>query len=978
MLFSLLCVSRLAVAAGNQIPLDFSSAGYEQGGKAIPSVPARFRAAISSGGDDTAAIQSALDAAAALPMGADGFRGAVALQPGTYHVAGQLVIKASGVVLRGNGSTLVATGHSRRTLIVVQGRDDRALGEAHAVTDERVPVGAVALHVESVEGLAPGRRVVVQRPSTQAWISALSMNQFIGPSTRWTNFKKQRLDWWPGTRDIEWERTIVAIDPATHTLTLDAPLTTALEKRYGGGTVRTIAWPGRLNHVGVENLACVSEFAGPIDEEHAWMGVSLDHVENAWVRNVTARHFVCSVVWIGAGARAVTVEDCVSREPVSALGGWRRVSFFVGGQQVLVQRCTADEGRCDFVMGHCAAGPNVFLDCRATRSHGDSGSFESWASGTLYDNVIVDGAALGLVNLGEARQGAGWAAANSVAWNCFATGGVIAEEPPDAPNFAVTNVTERSLYCAQLSERLGPASLTALSAADFAADRLAALPVAPVAPPAAATAVAPLAIVGGRFTAGGRVIFGDALESALWQGQLMPARASKMEPNPIRWAPGRTGPGLTEDLDELTDRMRAQGEPLFLMAPGLWYDRRRDSHFTGPQADDDVWAPFLEMPWARSGQGRAWDGLSKWDLTKFNPWYWDRIREFADLCARKGLIVVHHFYHNHNLEETPAHWTDYPWCEMNCVQQTGIPDPPPRHERTEYTTSVAERFYDVTNVEAREWHRLLFQHGFDVLQDEPNVIHTVSCEFAGPLEFQQFFLDTAAEWERAHRRRLHLALITSKAVTDAILADPVRAQLVDVIDMTYWQYLPDGRLFASNGEGRLAFRELRTNYFGKYDAPVPRGTPELVYRQVREYRDRFPDKAIVCGDAGQGPIPVLMAGGAAALISHDWPAEGRDDRAFLRFIEANLAEALPHMTPRDDLATGGTWCLADNGHNALFYSPHGATMHVKRPAASAGATSSWFNPRSGETSPAVPGGGLTIAKPSAEAWLLFVKSGTSR
>jgi hypothetical protein len=957
--------------------LDFSSAGYDGGGKPIPEVAARYRVEISSRGDDTAAIQATLDAMAALPVGADGFRGAVALQPGTYHVAGQLVIKASGVVLRGNSSTLVATGHSRRTLILVRGRDDRALGAARAVTDERVLAGTAVLHVENVDGFVPGSRIVVQRPSTQEWIAALGMDKFIGPRTRWTNFKKQRLDWLPGTRDIEWERTVIATDPATRTLTLDAPLTTALEKRYGGGTVSTVAWPGRLNHVGVENLTCVSEFAGPADEEHTWICVSLDRVENAWVRNVTTRHFVCSAVWIGANARAVTVQDCASEEPVSELGGWRRVSFFVGGGQVLVQRCSADEGRCDFVAGHCAAGPNVFLDCRATRSHGNSGSFESWASGTLYDNVIVDGAALGLVNLGEARQGAGWGAANSVAWNCFATGGVTAEEPPGASNFAVTDVTERSLYRAQLLARLGVAGLGALDAAVFAEDQLDALPAAPAAAPATAPAIAPLAIIGGRFTAGGRAIFGGAINSALWQGQLMPARASRMEPSPIRWAPGRTGPGLTENLDELTDRMRTQGEPLFMMAPGLWYDRRRDSHFTGPQADDDVWAPFLEMPWARSGQGRAWDGLSKWDLTKFNPWYWDRIRKMAGLCAAKSLILFHHFYHNHNLEETPAHWTDYPWCEVNCVQQTGIPDPPPRHERMEYTTSVAERFYDLTDLRARERHRLLFWHGFDALKDEPNVIHTVSSEFAGPLEFQQFFLDTAADWERANHRHLHLALITSKAVTDAILADPVRGGLVDVIDLHYWQYLPDGRLFAPNGEGKLAFRELRTNYFGNYDAPVPRGTPELVYRQVREYRDRFPDKAIVCGDAGQGPIPVLMAGGAAALLSGDWPATGRNDPAFFHFVETHLAGGLPQMIPRDDIVADETWCLADGGRNLLFYSRRGAAIHVKRPIASAGATSVWFDPRNGGISPATSVDGLAIAKPSDQAWLLLVRSNDS-
>jgi hypothetical protein len=84
--------------------------------------------------------------------------------------------------------------------------------------------------------------------------------------------------------------------------------------------------------------------------------------------------------------------------------------------------------------------------------------------------------------------------------------------------------------------------------------------------------------------------------------------------------PGRTGPGLTEDLAALAARMVAEGTPFYQSIPGLWYDRRRDEHSTFARTDANVWAPFYEMPWARSAEGTAWDGLSKFDLAAFNPW----------------------------------------------------------------------------------------------------------------------------------------------------------------------------------------------------------------------------------------------------------------------------------------------------------------------------------------------------------------------
>src|SRR6185369_543582 len=70
-------------------------------------------------GDNTVAIQAALDAVAKLEPAADGFRGGVLLMPGVFEVSGTLQFAASGVVLRGSGSgdrgtTLKMTGAAHR------------------------------------------------------------------------------------------------------------------------------------------------------------------------------------------------------------------------------------------------------------------------------------------------------------------------------------------------------------------------------------------------------------------------------------------------------------------------------------------------------------------------------------------------------------------------------------------------------------------------------------------------------------------------------------------------------------------------------------------------------------------------------------------------------------------------------------------------------------------------------------------------
>src|SRR4051812_40997461 len=66
--------------------MDFSHAGYMGGGIALPTVAVR-KTVEPSGGDDTAVIQAAIDAVAALPL-EQGFRGAVLLAPGVYPCSG--------------------------------------------------------------------------------------------------------------------------------------------------------------------------------------------------------------------------------------------------------------------------------------------------------------------------------------------------------------------------------------------------------------------------------------------------------------------------------------------------------------------------------------------------------------------------------------------------------------------------------------------------------------------------------------------------------------------------------------------------------------------------------------------------------------------------------------------------------------------------------------------------------------------------
>jgi hypothetical protein len=497
-------------AQGNTIP-DFSNVGYMSGvvplpgTEGVPAVPVKAVVTPPAGGADAGAtIQAAIDLVSKLPLDANGFRGAVLLKAGEYRIGGHITISTSGVVLRGEGTgpggtVLRASGTDRRYqehhpledgLVQIEGAvpggaawtggDDFATlavaGTEHNITDDYVPVGARSFHVEGLAGLHVGDSVIVHRPSTAAWLHDLGMDGPLNP-------------WLPGTKDLYSDRVITQIDAQHNLITVDAPLTDALEKQYGGGTIFKYSFPGRIDHVGVENLSGVSDFNAKVldaeghqvDEKHAWTFISLAGVENAWVRQITAQAFAFSAVDVQKMSKWVTVEDCQNLDPVSQITGGRRYSFEVGGQLTLVKDCYTRHGRHDFVLQETVPGPNVFVDCKADQAFDESGPHHRWDTGVLFDNIVVHGTtepghrtagSLEAHNQGMV-EGHGWSGANVVFWNCTADK-IDVGKPPTAQNWAIGDTTTivpaptgsgfiessnkpvepHSLYAAQLADRL--------------------------------------------------------------------------------------------------------------------------------------------------------------------------------------------------------------------------------------------------------------------------------------------------------------------------------------------------------------------------------------------------------------------------------------------------------------------------------------------------------------------------------------------
>ena len=822
------------------------------------------------------------------------------------------------------------------------------------ISAEYIPAGSTIVPFTSLpfhSPFTPQQRITIVRPCTQQWIDHLGMGDF-GGGLDYTGWK-------PTDVELRWDRTVVGV--RGDTLVLDAPLTTSISREFGGAYIVGGRHEDEISECGVEDLSLESAVNdwNPKDEDHCWDGIYIDNVRDGWVRRVTFRHFAGSAVNLCRQTSRVTVEDCIAQEPVSEIGGWRRQVFLTRGQQTLFQRCISRQGIHDFVAGYCAAGPNAFVQCEGEESLGFSGSIGSWAPGLLFDIVNIDGHDLRFANLEQFQFGTGWNTANSMFWQCTAS--TIACYSPDSLNRSSAHgcwgtltgnghwtssndhVQPRSLFYHQLEQRLGAlpfdarilprptnatSSPTMEQAMELAQESLneprltmerwikGTTPNRPTPQPLpiGRGVYRPFAEpLGGESNysppsregpGGGSV--GSLYSIPWWSGRVKDNFCQReARPAITRFVPGREGTGWTDRIDTVVSYLKQNGYAALDHHYGLWYDLRRTDHERVRRADGDVWAPFYEQPFARSGQGKAWDGLSRYDLTRPNEWYWGRLRTFADKAAEEGIVLFNHHYFQHNILEAGAHWVDCPWRPVNNVNMEAPPTapegasivspfkeesivPPSGGERGVSSSGaeggasgalpfpepvpfagdkrvfMAEQFYDEQNPVLRPLHRQYIRMCLDQLKDQPNVVHLISAEYTGPLHFTRFWLQTIDEWERETGRHPLVALSCTRDVQDSLLNDPVLNKVVDIIDIRYWHYNTEG-LWAPQGGKSMAPRQwMRQMKVGKT------GFDEA-YRAVREMRDRYPDKAVTFF-AQQYPNygwAILMAGGSLANVRID-------------------------------------------------------------------------------------------------------------
>jgi hypothetical protein len=214
------------------------------------------------------------------------------------------------------------------------------------------------------------------------------------------------------------------------------------------------------------------------------------------------------------------------------------------------------------------------------------------------------------------------------------------------------------------------------------------------------------------------------------------------------------------------------------------------------------------QPWPRTGPGVAADGKPKFDLDRFDPAYFDRLRDRVIAAGNEGIYVAVMFFDGFGLHLSvlPDNVEGHPFHAANNINGIGI-------------TSIVD--YQVLPLEPRvlALQEAYIQKVIDTVHDLPNVLYEVANESSGddaevvqfpdgssiptPIgdstQWQYWVIDVVKQYEQQQGYDKHpIGMTMQYPVPDqSKVNDPLFDSPADWISPGF-----DDELFAESPEGR--------------------------------------------------------------------------------------------------------------------------------------------------------------------------------
>ena len=378
---------------------------------------------------------------------------------------------------------------------------------------------------------------------------------------------------------------------------------------------------------------------------------------------------------------------------------------------------------------------------------------------------------------------------------------------------------------------------------------------------------------------------------------------------------GSGDPPPVFDYGRYLDFLQAHNHNFFRL--WTWEEAR----WTTETSDDNYWfnpAP----PFQRTGPGLGLDGKPKFDLTKLNQAYFDRMRERVQAAGQRGLYVSIMLFNGWSVSNAKGNfalnnpWQGHPFNRSNNVN--GIDGDPNRDNSGDEVQTLA--IPAITAIQEAYVRKVI-----DTVNDLDNVLYEISNEST----------DSSTEWQ--------YQLIN----------------LIKTYEATKPQQHPVGmtvEYFGGENERLLASPADWISPNGPLHDPMTGDGRKVILHDTDHLCGICGDRAWVWMAFTRGLNPIFMdgydgagygVGGNGFTFDNPTWVSLRQNLGYTRAFAQRLDMTV--MLPHSQLASTG-YMLANPAHTGaayLVYAPDGGTITLDLSATDGDLLVEWFNPETG-------------------------------
>lgn len=400
------------------------------------------------------------------------------------------------------------------------------------------------------------------------------------------------------------------------------------------------------------------------------------------------------------------------------------------------------------------------------------------------------------------------------------------------------------------------------------------------------------------------------------------------------WSNFHDGMGPGPECGDASDKMDFDAYLDFLQERGhnfirLW----RWEQFRSQAAGGGFHLCMSPQPWSRTGSGTAKDGKPKFDLTRFDSAFFDRLRERAAAAGERGIYVGVMFFDGWAIHLSPApdNVEGHPFHAKNNVNGVAI-------------ESILDYQVLPLDPKVQELQEAYIRHVVETVHDLPNVLYEVANESSGggqvdkafaaalgqtgkpewgdSTEWQYWVIDRIKRYTQERAYAAHPIGMTMQfpVKEQTRVNEPLLNSAADWISPGY-----DDQIFA-NGGHPMAPGSPQSRWL---EDPPPADGRKIVITDTDHYAPGRGDALWAWKSFVRGHHPILMDFGLIGGVNPPDRAAG-GPMSFEAFEPARWAMGdtarlaarlnLMAMQPRPDLSSTG-FALANEGEEYVVLQP---------------------------------------------------------